>query len=151
MKVVYIDLDGVLCEFEGAYERARKSKPEMAYPQAEYGFYANLEPISGGIEAVKMMLEDDRYSPYILTAPSEHNPMSYTEKRVWVEKHLGMEMVSRLIICPDKSLLRGDILIDDKMSGKGQENFEGVIVAYGSDDCSDWTAVLQFLTKDDEQ
>lgn len=36
------------------------------------------------------------------------------EKYLWVEKHLGREATNRLILTKDKTLVRGDILIDDK-------------------------------------
>jgi len=85
------------------------------------------------------------FDPYILTAPSTKNPMSYTEKRVWVEKHLGMEMVERLIISPNKSLLKGHYLIDDNIEGKGQEGFEGEVLQYGSALYPNWNAVMQSL------
>jgi 5'(3')-deoxyribonucleotidase len=80
-----------------------------------------------------------------LTAPSEHNPLSYTEKRIWIEKHLGFDFVERLIICSNKSLLKGDILIDDHISGKGQENFEGQLIHFGSEEFLNWVMVQKTL------
>ena len=71
--------------------------------------------------------------------------MSYTEKRVWVEQQLGMEMVERLIISPNKSLLKGDYLIDDNIIGKGQEDFAGQVFQYGSAEFPNWTVVIQKL------
>ena len=32
----------------------------------------------------------------------------------WVEKHLGQEFVEQVILTRDKTLISGDILIDDK-------------------------------------
>ena len=92
----------------------------------------------------KLLLSGDM-EPYILTAPSVHNPLCYTEKRVWVEQHLGMSMVNRLIISPDKSLLRGDYLIDDHASGSGQEEFQGELIHFGSEEFPGWQQVLDYL------
>lgn len=78
---------------------------------------------------------------YILTAPSIKNPHCYSEKRIWVEEHLGIEVVNKLIISPNK----GDYLIDDNVSGKGQENFEGEIIQYGSINYPNWLAVKSYL------
>jgi 5'(3')-deoxyribonucleotidase len=142
-KLVYIDMDDVLCNFNKALlENFSICKQ---YPQAEYGFFANLEPIEGGVESVKKLIDSDIYDPYILTAPSVRNPFSYTEKRVWIEKHFGLEFVNKLIISPNKGLLKGDYLIDDNVAGKGQENFEGEVLRFGGYDFPDWVSVMNYL------
>jgi len=92
---------------------------------------------------VKLLIASDKYEPYILTAPSTRNPFSYTEKRVWVEKKFGYSFVDKLIICSNKALLDGDVLIDDNGSGKGQENFEGRLFLFGGDEFPDWQAVVK--------
>ena len=51
-------------------------------------------------------------------------------------------MTHKLHISPHKGLFEGDILIDDNVSGKGQEAFKGLIIHFGSADCPDWKAVL---------
>ena len=68
-----------------------------------------------------------------------------SEKRVWVEQHLGFAFVERLIICPNKALLNGDILVDDQTSGRGQELFTGRLWQFGSTELPDWAAVCQRL------
>ena len=40
----------------------------------------------------------------------------------YIEDHLGFEMVEKLIISGHKGLNKGDYLIDDYNSGKGQED-----------------------------
>ncbi len=144
-KIIYIDIDDTLADWSDGMEKAKKANPNMSFPQAEYGFYSGLTPIEGGVEAVRWLLSSTFFEPFILTAPSVMNPMSYTEKRVWVERYLGMKMVEKLIISPDKSLLKGDYLIDDKLVGRGQNNFEGLIIQYGSTEFPNWTAVIKKL------
>ena len=144
-KVVYIDMDGVLCDFDGAFERDKQVFPDNPYPQSRKGFYTELKPIKGAVGAMALLIDSDGFDPYILTAPSIYNPLSYTEKRLWVENHLGFEWVKRLIISPNKSLLNGDVLIDDHMTGRGQEKFEGVLFHFGSTDFPDWEIVMQRL------
>ena len=80
-----------------------------------------------------------------LQVHSVYNPLSYTEKRLWVEDHLGFEAVERLIIAPDKSLLRGDVLIDDQAEGRGQEKFVGLVLIFGSEAFPSWVAVHTLL------
>ena len=145
MKTVYIDMDDVLCDFTGRKTELLASCPEMAYPQSQYGFYSELAPIKGAINAATLLLASNDLEPYILTAPSVYNPLCYTEKRVWVEKHLGMGYVNRLIISPDKSLLIGDYLIDDKTEGRGQDRFKGNLIQFGSAEFADWNTVLKWL------
>jgi hypothetical protein len=53
--------------------------------------------------------------------------------------------VNRLIISPHKHLSCGDILIDDKRSGKGQDKFQGVLLQFGSKKYPDWKAIEEFL------
>ena len=146
-KVVYIDMDDVLCDFSGAYKRAVQANPGIRFPQSQYGFFQKLEPIEGAIDALSELNDSCHYLPYILTAPSTLNPLSYTEKRVWVEEKLGYGFVDRLIICSNKALLRGDILIDDNEKGKGQERFEGRLIHFGTPMFPNWVSIrneLQF-------
>ena len=132
MMIVYVDMDDTLCDFSGAFSEALTRNPGIRFPQSQYRFFANLKPISDGIETVKLLRASDRFDPYILSAPSIRNPLSYTEKREWVERHFGLDFCGRLILCENKALLRGDILIDDFASGKEQEHFQGRLIQFGS-------------------
>jgi 5'-nucleotidase len=143
--IVYIDMDDVLCDYTTAFNNAIEETPGIAFPQSQYGFYANLAPITGAIESVQKLINSEKFDPYILTAPSTRNPFSYTEKRVWIEKYFGIEFTEKLILSPNKGLLKGDILIDDLISGRGQESFEGNIMQFGSADYPDWKTVIARL------
>lgn len=138
-------MDDTLCDFKGAFTASVKKNPAIAFPQSQFRFFANLVPIPGAIEAVIALEKSSQYLPYILTAPSIPNPLSYTEKREWVEQHLGYDFCERLILCSNKGLLKGDFLIDDYDAGKGQEHFEGVLLHFGSEAFPDWEAVRRRL------
>lgn len=142
---VYADMDDTLCKFTKAKEEALMLCPEVAYPQSQYGFYANLEPMEDAIEVMRFLLDDDAFDPWIATAPSIENPMSYTEKRVWVESNLGKEFNERLIIIPNKSLLNGSVshsvLVDDLIEGRGQEDFSGILLQFGTESHPNWKAI----------
>lgn len=142
-KIVYVDMDGVLCDFAGAHAADLAANPGIRYPQSQYGFFRKLEPMPGAIEAMVSMRADPALSVYILTAPSVENPLCYSEKREWVESHLGMDMVRRLIISPDKGLSKGDFLIDDHTEGRGQDRFEGRLIHFGSAEFPGWEEVLR--------
>lgn len=153
-KIVYVDMDDTLCDYMNAHRNAIKANPHNKYPQSVFDFYRNLKPLDHAIWGMNE-LERMGYDVWILTRPSYMNPLCYTEKRVWVEEHLGLDWCKKLIIAPDKALLKGDYLIDDFH----WENFEGTQILFrGSDDerpgVSDmktvqikgWGSVIDFLT-----
>lgn len=141
MKIVYIDLDDTLCDFKSAYHNALRENQAIQYPQSQYRFFANLEPIEGAIEAVRALIDSDEYDPFILSAPSTRNPFSYAEKREWVEIHLGYDFCEKLILCSHKGLLKGDLLIDDNVKGRGQDLFGGELIEFGSSAYPNWAVV----------
>ncbi len=84
---------------------------------------------------------------YILSAPSLRNPLSYLERRLWVEDYFGLEVANKLILSTNKGLLKGAYLIDDWISGNGQENFEGKIIHFGSINCPSWNDIVRLFDK----
>ncbi len=141
-RIVYVDMDDTLCDYTGGHLGAWASQPNLPYPQSLPGFYLNLKPLPCAVEGFNFLSTSPSLDVYILTAPSVMNPHSYSEKRQWVERHLGLDIAYRLIISPNKGLLKGDILIDDNVSGKGQEHFIGEIYQFGSDIYPDWKALV---------
>ncbi len=147
-KILYVDMDDVLCNFSKRHRERLELEPEIAYPQSQYGFFRNLEPMPGALAAMQRLRASDLFQVWILTAPSIPNPLCYLEKRDWVEEHLGVEMLERLIISPNKGLCKGDFLIDDYERGKGQENFEGRLLVFGREPFTDWAAVLTYFERE---
>jgi 5'-nucleotidase len=143
--ILYIDMDGVICDFYKAKIEALERNPDNKFPQCEYGFFTNLEPIRGAKNAVKWLMSSKKFEVYVLTAPSLPNPLCYTEKRMWIQNHFGMELVNNMIISPHKHLNKGDILIDDNLSGCGQDMFEGELIHFGSKRFPNWEEVLIYL------
>jgi len=146
--IVYIDMDDVLCDFKGEFDKDLKLNPGIKFPQSQYGFFTKLPALDGAISAVNDFIQSKKYEPYILTAPSVKNPLSYTEKRVWIEKMFGLEFSERLILCSNKALLKGDYLIDDNNQGKGQENFSGTFIHFGSEGFPDWKSITKYFFTD---
>jgi 5'-nucleotidase len=146
-RIVYVDMDDTLCDYSGGYLSAQASRLDIPYPQSLLGFYLGLEPLPGAVEGFNCLRATSSLDVYILTAPSVMNPHSYSEKRQWVERHLGLEVAYRLIICPNKGLLKGDILIDDNIRGKGQEHFAGEVYQFGSAKYPNWKALIQHFQR----
>jgi len=135
-ETMYVDMDDTICNFTKAYSKMKS--PECFYPQSTYGFFRNLEPMEDAIESYKIL--EKYFDLWILTKPSIHNPLCYSEKREWVETHLGFETCNKLILSPDKSLLKGHYLIDDNI----HEGFEGKLLHFGvGKDFPNWNYVLE--------
>ena len=141
-KRIYVDMDGVLCNFYGAAKKALLDNPNQKYPQAQWGFFLKLKPLDQAIESFHKLAE--KYDVWILTRPSFRNTNSWTEKAQWVWDNLGYEFVEKTIMSGDKSLLKGDYLIDDDVNAN-QEKFEGELIKFGSKEFPNWIAVLEHL------
>lgn len=139
-KRIYIDMDDTLCDYAKAQAKARIINPNQPYPQCQFGFFIGLEPIKDAIEAFKYLSEN--YDVWILTRPSTKNINCYSEKAYWVKEFLGEEAVERLILCPDKSLLMGDYLIDDFYW-----EFNGELIQFGTSKYPDWKTVINYIDK----
>uniref|UniRef100_A0A8C4KU32 Uncharacterized protein n=1 Tax=Equus asinus asinus TaxID=83772 RepID=A0A8C4KU32_EQUAS len=85
------------------------------------GFFLDLEPIPGALEAMREMNNMQDTEVFICTSPPEKYDYSVYEKYCWVEKHLGPQFVERIILTRDKTVILGDLLIDDKDTIQGQE------------------------------
>ena len=139
-KKVFIDLDDTIVYFTRHYLRCRHTHPEYnPYPQSRPGFFLELEPIEGAKETIIKL--QDHFDVWILSRPSYKNPHCYTEKRLWLEKYYGLDFCQKLILCPDKGLVRGDYLIDDVL----WKDFQGVQLQFGTGDLQTWDAVYTKL------
>ena len=94
--IVLIDMDGVICDFDKRAKELEiqgvKGHSLFRHPDA----YRDLEPIEGAIEAWHLL--QDKYETYILSTPPWSNPDAWSEKRIWVETHLGKSANKKLIL-----------------------------------------------------
>lgn len=94
----------------GCSQREReKFRSAMTIP----GFYAGLTPMPGIRDALHEML-DLGHDVHIVTTPDSTNPTSHSDKFHWLERHLGEGWGKRAVMTHDKTLIAGDVLIDDK-------------------------------------
>jgi 5'-nucleotidase len=147
--ILLIDMDGVTADWYGGFlkiynqrypERQTISEKDMdeyyienKYPEehkadclnvvrGEPGFYENLDPIEGAIEALSTLPGlSDFVEPFICSSPDplSVNHVCESEKTRWIEKHLGQWWKRRVILTNDKTLVRGHFLIDDKAIIRG--------------------------------
>lgn len=137
-QVVYVDMDGVLCDYMGRCEELGIDPDEAKHVP---GFFRSLKPIKGAIEAYRKLHEV--YDVYILSAASWTNPTACAEKIEWVNEYLS-EAYKRVIFSHNKQLCQGDFLIDDRAKC-GSDRFEGQWIQFGTDAFPDWDSVLTFI------
>ena len=115
MKLLYIDLDGVVADFVSAMNShpSRNQPPYDLDPDTIPGLFRNLEPIKDAIASVNKLLNSDKYEVYILSTAPWNNPSAWTDKRLWIEEQFGDKINRKLILTHRKDLVKGDILIDD--------------------------------------
>lgn len=77
------------------------------------GFYRDIPVIDGAVDALHDMALHG-HEVFIVTTPWQSNPTCASDKMAWVDQHLGADWVRRTIITHDKTLVVGDVLIDDK-------------------------------------
>lgn len=138
-RIILVDQDGVLAHLEQAFfDRWREQHGEKPfitledrrghfvveqYPEehrdeaynilCQPGFFENLAPLPGAIEALRAM-EALGLDVRICTSPLSDYEHCVVEKYRWIEKHLGHAWTKRMILTRDKTLVQGDVLIDDK-------------------------------------
>jgi 5'-nucleotidase len=147
--LILVDMDGPLADLEAAVAQAREdTNLPVIEPtdrvgfhvaddyQARYGdeardwvrnvmatpgFYRHL-PVVDGARAGLEQLAQDGHDVRILTSPLMWNPTCASDKLLWADEHFGGDWKARVIIARDKTLVRGDILIDDKPDITGDLN-----------------------------
>lgn len=147
MKIVYIDIDGVVADFDkGKRDHPLGSvTPYIGRPDKLPGVYENLEPITQAVDSVSKLLKSPLYDVYFLSTAPWDNPEAWTHKRLWIAKHFDEKLVrKRLILCHHKQLLIGDYLIDDRRFN-GASEFTGEWIHFGSEAFPNWGTILVYL------
>lgn len=177
--IVLVDMDGTIADWGHGWDRALDAQGSRArairrHAQQEsfdlkeglgprqslvvdrvmnlHGFYANLLPIPGAIDALREMARD--YAVKICTSPWLTNPTCIPDKIDWVARHLGDSWVDRMVFSKDKTIVKGDFLIDDKPEIKGDATPEWEHIIYTQpynitqpqrriDDWSKWSEVIK--------
>lgn len=137
---VFVDLDGVVVDFDG-YKHAHNLTGDEV--KRRPGAYLEMKPLPGAIEAVRSLIGMG-YEVWIATEPPTGIPHAYADKVACVLKYLP-ELSRRIILTHDKGLLGrvGDYLIDDRPHKARCEFFSGRLIPFGGE--VTWDTVLNTL------
>jgi 5'-nucleotidase len=148
VKILYIDMDGVLVDFQTGVD-CLDEDIKMQYNgrlDEVPGIYNLMLPKEGAIDAFKKLSQ--RFDTYILSTAPWENESAWSDKLLWVKKYLGDIAKKRLILSHNKQLNKGHFLVDDRLKN-GAEFFEGELILFGSESFPDWNYVLKYLIKND--
>ena len=176
--LILVDQDGPLADFESTFlnEWKKKFPNEIHIPLEErntfyvkdnyppglstkvesiylaVGFYRSIVPTSGAVEQMNLLLENG-HDVRICTSPLSEYKNCVLEKYEWVEEHLGSRFISKMIITKDKTIVRGDVLFDDKIaiSGVKKPAWKHIVFDYWnnqSEECTcraSWETLSTFI------
>lgn len=106
-KILYIDMDNVLVDFTSAFARVQ---PELL---REYdgrldevpGIFSLMDPVPHAIESFHELAT--KFDTYLLSTSPWENPSAWSDKLLWVKRHLDQATYKRLILTHHKNLNHG--------------------------------------------
>lgn len=143
-KIVYVDMDNVLVDFPSGIERLSEDMRQEYDGRFDDApeIFKHMDPIEGAVEGFIKLSEV--YDTYVLSTSPWNNPSAWSDKLLWIKKHLGDHAYKRLILSHHKNLNMGDYIIDDRTK-RGVDKFTGEHIHFGSERFPDWSAVLAYL------
>ena len=144
MKIVYVDMDSVLVNFQSGIDALTDEQRQTFKDDLDDvpGIFSKMKPVDGAIEAYEKLTK--HFDVYILSTAPWNNPSAWTDKLLWVQKHLGDLAYKRLILSHNKNLNAGDFLIDDR-TANGAGEFKGEHIHFGQQPFTDWRSVITYL------
>lgn len=143
-KILFVDMDNVLVDFKSGINRLGQDVQNEFEGKLDEvpGIFALMDPMPSAIEANIELSQ--LFDTYILSTAPWLNPTAWSDKLLWVQKHLPEVAYKRLILTHHKNLNSGDFLVDDRTKN-GADKFPGEHILFGQDQFPDWKAVVQYL------
>lgn len=139
---VFIDMDGVLVDFDGyAKDKGLTGAEAKVFPNA----YRDMYPMPYAIESVGQ-LEALGYEVWVASKPPTEVPDACADKVRWVMHYLP-QYTRRIILTPDKGLLgcAWDHLIDDRPHKANCMEFRGRLHTFKPE--TGWPGIMEFFNK----
>jgi 5'-nucleotidase len=149
MKRVYVDMDGVLVDFQSGIDQLSE-ETKLKYKDRlddVPGIFGLMKPRKDAIESYKWL--NDNFDTYILSTAPWNNETAWIDKLRWVKKYLGDVAEKRLILSHHKNLCQGDFIIDDRKK-RGVDKFTGEHIHMKVNDGGDyenWEQVINYMKK----
>ena len=143
-KILYFDMDNVLVDFLSAVPHLSPEvlKKYEGNLDEVPGVFSLMAPLPGAIDAFNELSQ--LFDAYILSTAPWGNPSAWSDKLLWVKRHLGAAAHKRLILSHHKNLNHGDFLVDDRTK-HGAGDFVGKHIRFGTEPFPDWPTVTAFL------
>jgi 5'-nucleotidase len=114
--------EGLTFEIDGVHQQTKRYLVDHLSPRRaqrgrarwfleQEGWFRNLPVMPGAVDGIAEM-EDAGWDVWVCTKPLEDNPWCASEKFQWLCEYFP-SLKKKLIIAPDKSLIKGDFLLDD--------------------------------------
>jgi 5'-nucleotidase len=143
-KILYIDMDNVLVDFPTGI--ARLSPNVQTQYEGHFddvpGIFSLMDPVENAIESYARL--SAVFDTYILSTAPWDNPTAWSDKLLWVKKHLGNHAYKRLMLSHHKNLHLGDYLVDDRTKN-GADKFPGEHIHFGTERFPNWRSVVSYL------
>lgn len=140
MNRIFIDLDGVVVDFELFMTTSGLTPFQV---KTLLGAYLAMKPIDGALQAVRELISLG-FDVWIATKPPTGIAHAYSDKAAWVFNNLA-ELSHKLIITHDKGLLGDtqDYLCDDRPEKANCEEFSGQLIRFT--DGYHWKEAMEFF------
>lgn len=140
--VILLDMDNTLYNFDAKIKEPGTRNPsEMWSP----GFFESLEPTKGALKAVAEL--NKIADVYICTKPLAMSPISYLEKVNSIMRWFPV-LGSKIIMCQKKSMIRGEILIDDEKDNCLTFFGKSILFDINKDTEEQWEEIVQLIKEE---
>jgi 5'-nucleotidase len=150
-KIILIDMDGVLVKeptkehinekIKKVFRKGKRDDDSQIHWSDIPEIFLDLEPMDGAIDAYTKLSQE--YELYVVSTSPWNNPSAWTDKRLWIGKHLPIAN-KRLFLTHNKHMIIGDYLIDDRLKN-GSEKFTGKHIHFGQEPFENWNKVLEYF------
>jgi 5'(3')-deoxyribonucleotidase len=129
MKRILVDMDGVLADVYHRFKELHHLETGTVLSDAvpnvynwvtAPGFFRHLPLIEGSRKGLEML--NKTYHVVVVSMATEY-PNCLTDKQLWLEENYPFISWKQVVLCGDKSLIHGDLMIDDHL--KNLDYFSG--------------------------